>query len=157
MSKRKHWFCRPSSRHEYRSHLSCLHALGCTTHPHLTHVHDRSPPPPRYVERVWRLHCDFDNLVEYGIALQLHASFYSYASTKLLDATDGLPAEQERLRKVRLALLAVDAYDQGEVWERSLAICQELAGAFQNVLCAAFFSLFFLRILVSRDTVFRLQ
>jgi hypothetical protein len=87
-----------------------------------------------YVEQVWRLHRDFDNVVEYGIGLQLHASFYSYASTSLLQATNELPEEQERQRKMRLSLMAIDAFDQGEVWERALAICQELALACQHIL-----------------------
>jgi hypothetical protein len=87
-----------------------------------------------YIEQLWLLHRNFDNVVEYGIGLQLHASFYSYASTTLLQATNELPAEQEGQRKMRLSLMAVDAFDQGEVWERSLAICQDIALACQHVL-----------------------
>ncbi len=79
-----------------------------------------------YVEHVWKLHRDFDNMMEFALGLTLHASFYSFNTLTVLEQTDALPAEPERLRKQRLMLMAIDAFDQAEAWERAARLCQDL-------------------------------
>jgi hypothetical protein len=70
--------------------------------------------------------------VEAATTTLQHIAMYDWSSTQTVDALGDFPAESEKTRKERLYHAALKMFDDGEAWERGVALAEELRVYYQS-------------------------
>eukprot|EP01084_Bolivina_argentea_P063021 115127_1 len=88
----------------------------------------------RYIHHLAIMHQTLGNHIEAAICFKEHADELGWDDTKWLQEEPlvGLPASFEWKRHVNLCELAHKHFMLGEAWEMGVAVCQELAKAYQH-------------------------
>merc|ERR1719326_2327221 len=93
----------------------------------------------RYVEKLAEMHIAAKQFVEAGLALKLHADLLAWSDDvveEFKNTESRVLYEQRTQRERKAAILerVVDFLDRGEVWEKAMPICKELAHQFEHEL-----------------------
>lgn len=86
----------------------------------------------KYVHLLCEQHISYGNFTEAGYTILHHADLLSWSDNVLAEQGE-FPAESQRQRKEKLYLIAIDYFDKGKNWEKSIELIKELSHQFENV------------------------
>eukprot|EP01006_Ploeotia_vitrea_P054501 TRINITY_DN67895_c10_g3_i1.p1 TRINITY_DN67895_c10_g3~~TRINITY_DN67895_c10_g3_i1.p1 ORF type:complete len:438 (+),score=274.69 TRINITY_DN67895_c10_g3_i1:233-1546(+) len=98
----------------------------------------------KYVQTLCEMHEEWGNALEQGHALFVHQSILDWTDMPLeplmvrnIKSPEDkhkvyLEGSTERMRKIRLCKMAIEAFDRAQAWEECLKICQFLAEAYSK-------------------------